>query len=63
MKYKQLGVVDPVSFSSVGLGVPVLSDEREECWWWSCPGEWLSWPPFPGGLLCENPETGCVCVV
>ena len=37
-----------------GLGVPVWRDEREECWWWSGPGEWLSWPAFPGSLLCDQ---------
>ena len=21
------------------------------------------WPPFPEGLVCENPGTGCVCVM
>ena len=27
------------------------------------PGGWLLLPPCPGGLACENPGTGCVCVV
>ena len=27
------------------------------------PGGWLLLPPCPGGLACENPGTGCVCVL
>ena len=49
--------------SSVFLGVSASGwrDERGECW--SGPGRWLSWLLSPEGLLTENPEAWCVCVV
>ena len=58
-------LVVPASSSVVALDVsaPGWEDERGEHWWRSGPGEWLLLPLFPGGLTCENPETGCVCVV
>ena len=62
-------VVGPVSPSVEVLGVsaPEWGDKKEkerekgDCWWRSGPGVWLSWPPSPGGLSCENPEGVCVC--
>ena len=53
----------PVGSFSVLCGVSAsgLGDGIGE--WRSGPGEWLLWPLSPGGLLCENPAVGCVCMV
>ena len=56
-------LVDSVSSSSVAWGASVWREWKEEYWLWSSPGGRIFLPPFPGGLLSENPEAGCVCMV